>query len=214
MEMRALLMNFESLGRNCEFGLFQRQFEAEPVGLLRWSSCGHRQLIAALQAQFEGFGTPEQSEIVRERGEYWIRDTRYDILSHTAIREVKAEPDYVAKKQYPILKFLKESLLRNLSTCEKIFVYQHKHLSDDLMSQLQAAVASYGPNLLMCVRLQDDRHPAGTVDIIDEHNMVCYLDREGTPGPSGWDISVDLWTDFCHQAYRQWEALGRGGAAA
>ena len=213
MDVGQLLRNFESLGRNCEFGLVQRRFKVEPLDLLRWSSVGHRQLIAALNAKFEGFGTPDQSEILINRGEYWIRDSRYDILSHTAIRDVKADMDYVAKKQYPILQFLKNRFLSNLTSAEKILVYQHVHLTDSLMAQLYAAVQSYGPNLLLCVRVQDDKHPAGTVDMIDDHLMLAYIDREGTPGPDGWDISVDLWTEFCRQALAQWERLGHNRVA-
>jgi tetratricopeptide (TPR) repeat protein len=34
-ESRSLLLGFESLGENCEFGLVQRRFEAEPLGLSR-----------------------------------------------------------------------------------------------------------------------------------------------------------------------------------
>ena len=39
-DARAIVTQFESLGgtgHGCEFGLFQRHFGAEPLGLLRWA---------------------------------------------------------------------------------------------------------------------------------------------------------------------------------
>jgi hypothetical protein len=209
-DMQQFLMNFESLGRNCEFGLYQRHFESEPLGLLRWSSVAAKPLIAALRAQFEGFGTPEQSEIVINRGEYWIKDTKYDITSHTAIREVKADIDYVIRKQFPIIKFLTERLLSNLRACERIFVYQHKHLPPDLMLELSDAISAYGPNLLLCVREADNENAAGSITLTNPGLMVGYIDREGKPGPSGWDISIEIWTKFCLAAHQKWQDLGHG----
>jgi tetratricopeptide (TPR) repeat protein len=47
-----ILLKFESLGENCEFGLVQRHYGAEPLGLLRWMGAEPDQLCLALEAGF------------------------------------------------------------------------------------------------------------------------------------------------------------------
>ena len=46
---RALLLRFESLGADCEFGLVQRRYGAEPLGLLRWNKDTQPLLIDGLK---------------------------------------------------------------------------------------------------------------------------------------------------------------------
>jgi hypothetical protein len=43
-----LMLRFEALGQNCEFGVVQRHYGAEPLGLLRFSSTPLHLLVAAL----------------------------------------------------------------------------------------------------------------------------------------------------------------------
>ncbi len=57
-----IAMQFESVGENCEFGLWQRRCDSEPLGLLRFSSTFMRNLIRGIQTGFEGLGEPEDIE--------------------------------------------------------------------------------------------------------------------------------------------------------
>jgi hypothetical protein len=207
-ETKELLLNFENMGRNCEFGLLQRYAGAEPLGLLRWSSVAVKPLIHALQARFEGFGTEEQSEIVIERGEYWIKDTKFKITSHTSIRDVKADIEYVRKKQLPHLRFLREGLIEKLENAEKVFVYQHRDLSREAILELHRAILSYGPNLLLCVRTATGSHLPGDIETVGDNLMIGYIDREGIPASSHWDLSTDLWMKFAEAAFDRWKSLG------
>ena len=52
-----LMLAFESLGDNCEFGLVQRDGGAEPLGLLRFAGMSLGNLVAALEAKLDGLGT-------------------------------------------------------------------------------------------------------------------------------------------------------------
>ena len=52
----ALMLDFESLGENCEFGLVQRRCGIEPLGLLRFSSTPLPPLLHALRERFAGMG--------------------------------------------------------------------------------------------------------------------------------------------------------------
>ena len=55
-----LFLQFESMGHNCEFGLVQRHFGAEPLGLLRWNAISVEDVILGIEQQFEGVGNPER----------------------------------------------------------------------------------------------------------------------------------------------------------
>lgn len=212
VDTKQLLLNFENIGRNCEFGLLQRYAGAEPLGLLRWSSVGVASLLSALRAKFDGFGTPEQSEILIERGEYWIKDIKYNILSHTSIRDVKANIDYVEKKQYPLLQYLKNGLISALENGNKIFVYQHRDLSRESILELNDAIQSYGFNLLLCVRHANTMHPAGEIELVNENLLIGYIDHEGVPQSDRWDLSTEMWMTFVGAAYGHWKILGRAPA--
>jgi tetratricopeptide (TPR) repeat protein len=83
-EMRELMMDFESLGgmlHGCEFGTVQREFGAEPLGLLRWSDIGPYQLVTALKRASPGSELPENTELFLAdnagRREYITKDTRF-----------------------------------------------------------------------------------------------------------------------------------------
>jgi hypothetical protein len=74
-----LMLGFESLGENCEFGLVQRRCGAEPLSLLRFASAPLPQLLAALHARFQGLGDAASIgvELSPNGREYMIRDATF-----------------------------------------------------------------------------------------------------------------------------------------
>ena len=65
LAIRDLVTQFESLGgagHGCEFGVFQRHFGAEPLGLLRWAEVQPDALVALLNSEFAGVGLPENTK--------------------------------------------------------------------------------------------------------------------------------------------------------
>lgn len=80
-----LMMNFENLGDNCEFGFVQRFHDCEPLGLLRFSAMPYYLLMPALENRFEDVGNPENTilEPHPETGEFFLSDKRYDMSAHT-----------------------------------------------------------------------------------------------------------------------------------
>ena len=71
-----LLMNFENLGDNCEFGFVQRFHGCEPLGLLRFSAMPYYLLLPALENRFDGVGDPENTvlEPHPESREFYLSD--------------------------------------------------------------------------------------------------------------------------------------------
>ena len=83
-----IALKFESLGENCEFGLFQRRCDAEPLGLLRFSSTFMRNLIRGIDNGFDGLGTIEDIDPRLEGGarkEYMIHEKKYTLVYHTFV---------------------------------------------------------------------------------------------------------------------------------
>jgi tetratricopeptide (TPR) repeat protein len=200
--LTAFFMQFESLGRNCEFGGVQRQFGAEPISLLRWAWTEARPLINALSARFEGFGDESQTTLlVGGDDEYYLCDTRYGITLHTGVHKRESDAKTLHQKHTRRLRFLRDKLISDLTNQTKIFVFASPQISRDTIFEIHAAMSAYGPNRLLCVRLQDEAHPPGHVETLRENLLVGYLDREGLID-GVWSIAIDLWLNICEAAYR------------
>ncbi len=196
--LRRLLMRFESLGHTCEFGIVQRRFGAEPLGLLRWASIKPDNLRKALQARFAGMGEAGQTILrVSHLGEYTTLDTSYDIFSHTFTNETQAPRDRFYAQLCKRTMFLRRVLIETIEGGEKILVYKYgPDFSTAQLLALHDAVRAYNPaTLLLGVRLEDAHHPSGTVEVLREGLLAGYIDRF-----SNVDISVEVWLALCRQA--------------
>src|ERR1041384_3955367 len=77
--LRELMLRFESIGENCEFGLVQRRCGAEPLGLFRFASAPLPKLLAGLGARFEGLSHPDNLDVqLSQNGrEYLVTDRKF-----------------------------------------------------------------------------------------------------------------------------------------
>lgn len=206
-----VMMRFESLGENCEFGLAQRRCRAEPLGLLRFASTPLSALLAALKARFEGLGEPDQVEvrISDNKQEYLVFDRRYGILYHPWLLVGQADPEQILQREVKRLALLKRKLIEDLEAGDKIFVYRGmRPLPRVLVQRLLDALREYGRATLFWVERQDAKHSAGTVEMISEGLFKGYIDRFA-PGDNAHDLSIDCWIELCRNAL----ALVRGSEA-
>jgi tetratricopeptide (TPR) repeat protein len=197
---RELLMQFESLGAlagGCEFGLLQRRFGAEPLGLLRWTEIGPDQLITALDTRFEGVGQPEYTRLLApDTGEWSSIDTRIGMRMHTFVPIKEVSEDELLPRVLKRLQYLSKKLISDLEAGEKIFVYKitARNLDSEEIMDLHRAVRSYGMNVLLYVGYSDADHPEGTVEVVRPGLMIGYIDRFqvsrigefGSPVPGAW----------------------------
>ena len=215
LSIDALAMQFESLGRNCEFGLAQRQMGAEPLGLLRFSSVPPTRLLEALDRGFDGVETPATLTVYTKdespRAEYLLRDATYGMNIHTDIGRDRATPAEILKIACRNLAFLRRKLAEDLAAAEKIFVFQNAGSAS--LSQalpLLNMLRSFGPNTLLYVT-EGPPEQAGAVRQLDEdflHGQVARL----APPEDVYDFDLPPWIAVCANAYRLWRLSGHGGA--
>jgi tetratricopeptide (TPR) repeat protein len=214
LSTRALMMQFESMGADpggCEFGLVQREFNAEPLGLLRWATITAANLTLALNERFAGVGDPENTELTIHpsglRSEYTVADRRYGMMMHTFVYTDEVPFDRMFQQICRRLAYLRRKLLDDLAESEKIFVWRRSpvNLSDRELDDLYAAMRRYGDNALLYVRYNDADHPAGEVEKPRPGLLVGYVDRfimarDGTIGSP----ATQTWLKICQNAYQRW----------
>jgi tetratricopeptide (TPR) repeat protein len=207
--LAAFFLRFESLGATsagCEFGLVQRQFGAEPLGLLRWGNMPIDGLTHALNKRFVGMGDPDTTRVVIQRGsanhrEYFIFDDLYSFWAHTFIRVDEAPHDRVLKQSLRRLTFLRDKLLEDLEQAEKIFVFKMTHdVGEAAFEALFEALRAYGDCVLLGVALADAGHPPGTLEM---KRPGLFLGRTGmfmgVGGASGAGIDTQIWRSLCER---------------
>ena len=95
------MLQFESIGDNCELGLVQRQAGAEPLGLLRFAGTPLRNLVRALHARFANIADPAHVRLNAENGEYMVKLTKYDFTYHAHVKVGEMEPTALHLQQVP-----------------------------------------------------------------------------------------------------------------
>jgi tetratricopeptide (TPR) repeat protein len=221
-DLGAMFAQFESLGglgQGCEFGLVQRLAGIEPLGLLRWARMRPENLTAALEARFEGVGTPEQTElsfyeeVTPDDPEYTVRDKRFGMDMHTFTKRSDIPFDKMYKSTCRRLAFLKTKLLDDLAVAEKIFVYKifRRNLGRGEVEAIHALLLRYGPVTLLYVRSSDAEHPGGSVEWWGDRLLVGYIQRFSmTDAGEAVTPLMAEWTSICAGALR----LVRAAAAA
>lgn len=198
-----LMLQFESLGQNCEFGLVQRQCHAEPLGLLRFSSTPLAQLLDALEARFVGMGGPEtiKVELSPNGREYMVKDIRFGFLYHAWVNAGEMPPEDIARREARRLPFLVRKLVEDLESGDKAFVFKGMGaMPEEEVFPLAMAIRRYGPNTLLFVTLSDEEHRGGTVQEREPGFLVGYVDRFA-PGDNANDLLLEQWVTVCRKAY-------------
>jgi tetratricopeptide (TPR) repeat protein len=189
-DRRALVARFESLGGlgpggGCEFGTFQRKYGFESLSLFRWASVSPESLIACLTARFAGIGNTDSTMVFindDDRDLLWqIGDKIYGTAMHSFIRSrdvSRSEMMALAQKRTA---YLKDKLIADLQTPEKIFVLKvgYRHLTLAEIEALSHAIRSYGMGELLCVCPADSTHPEGHVVPAAPGVFVGYIDFSG-----------------------------------
>jgi hypothetical protein len=210
-------MQFESLGDNCEFGLVQRHYGAEPLSLLRWNSIGIEALIAGIEAGFVDVGDPERTElVVRQHDEYVLLDHRYGMAMHTFLKAAQTPPAARAGLHGTMRRrqaYLGRMLLEGLREATKVYVVKANHgASPDSVRRLHAAMRRYGPNRLLHVVRADATRCAGSLEQVAPGLFVGAIDQ--LCRDQRWDqLSFGGWRDLCRKVLAHIEPPGASAAS-
>ena len=175
--LKATALRFEGLGDNCEFGIVQRRFGADPIGLFRFAAINVSNLTIMLNEELGRLGDPEFTRLdLTPGGEYLVQDTRGFYLMHSFVKEGSVEPARFLKQQLTRIGFLNRKLLEDLRNAEKVFVYKASYgISLEEILALSGAVASFGENTLLVVRKAEAGDRAGSVMEIKKGLLVACV---------------------------------------
>jgi hypothetical protein len=204
--LQATLDDFISLGRNCEFGLLQKQYGSDQPGLLRWAQVRPPALLAALRGGLAGLGDPDSTKLSLHREQYILQDETYGIGFHTFIHETAGPSTDVHRKQSRRLRLLKDKLLHDLREAKRVFVYQNAVLPDEQAIEIYLALRGLGPALLLCVReAQGDERPA-TLRHLAPDLMLGTVTHEGLRPEGRWTICEQQWVSMIQDVHQHWVA--------
>ena len=185
-ELRTLALRFESLGgtgKGCEFGIFQRELGAEPLGLLRWADFPGEHIATALETDLIGIGDAEHTVVwdpgPGHNGEWWSRDKRYWMAMRTFVKLADMSYEQMVEVTLKRLRYLRDKLLADLSEGTKIFVYKNliRNLTAEELLRLHRAVRRYGRNTLLVIQYEDAEHFSGTVRLADDGLLLGSIDH-------------------------------------
>ncbi len=204
MNLPDLMLTFESLGQNCEFGLVQRKCGAEPLGLLRFSSTPLMPLLEALDARFAGMGAPESISVdLSPNGrEYMVTDRRFGFTYHAWVNAGEMHPEDIMRREARRVPFLVRKLIEDLESGQKTFVFKGMGpITEEEAFPLAMAIRRYGPNRLLLVNPAEAGQRVGAVAARAPGFMVGYVDRFA-PGDNAHDLSLGSWVKVCREAHR------------
>ena len=179
-----LVMGFESMGDNCEFGLMQRMVGSERLSLLRYAGVGNiERLAAAIANGFDGLG--ENNDIgISQHGNEWMAHAFGPGLAFHTGRSVDAiSHERILQEETRKLAFMAQKFIGDAEAAEKIFVY--RVLRDERggadgtrgMDLIYDALSKHGPVRLLWVNLADDANPHATVRHVRDRLYRGYIDH-------------------------------------
>lgn len=176
-----ILLMFESLGNNCEFGIVQRQFGCDPPGLFRnVGFLSPEQMITALMAGLDGMFEQQNYEFtLPTHSPDWRLHCRiFGFQFHTGIKSsILSNSDEWIQQTHQnmvIFRFLKKKFIQHLCVNKRIFVFRFNEVvPEDTARRMYAAIRSHGDGSLLYVS-QNITRPYGCV--VKRENGLIYAE--------------------------------------
>jgi hypothetical protein len=190
-----LVINFEMLAGDCEFGNMQRHLGFEPLSLLRFAGATPGVAIDGLDRDFEGVGEDIEPYTVEGHGPEWmIRDNRYGMNYHSRISSDDVPREEIIRMEQRKIRFLRQKFLEDLEASDKIFVCSTHNINsiDEIMALFLALRRKTNRALLWVRSARDTGETPGTVTIVMPGLMIGHIESFSPPEDLGF-IYVDAW---------------------
>ena len=201
-----LLNQFESLGRDCTFGMIQATAQAAPLGLLKFSDVTISGVVAALANRFVGVGEPEFTNLsVDMHGEYRTSDRRFGMSAHTKIHVGEVDAADFARRQFAKIRYLVRNFLEDIEAGDKILVVHAMpgRIDRAVLAQLRELVDKIGPAPILYVEAATAQNPAGNVAQLDARLLIGYVTTTPTQHFQTTTESLVSWIAVCRTAYQR-----------
>jgi hypothetical protein len=189
---------FESLGANCEFGLVQRRYGTEPLGLLRWPAITVAGLIAGLRNEFAELSDIANLSLIQGPNDDWdVMTPHFSLHLYAKIGTVDEES--LLQSAFRRIRFMRRSLLESLEDAEKIFVFKEWQfrMTDAEIAGIFDALQQYNRNnRLLAVRLSDPRNPPASVTHISDGLWVGYVEFDARVSAEE-NVPFESWDRIC-----------------
>jgi hypothetical protein len=173
-----LIQQFESFGRDCEFGLLQKWLGAEPNDLFRFSDPTPQTLIKLINSDFAEFGEQCHVELdeQRPRREWFFVDEASGVSRHTRLFEGDMPKEKVLRTALMWTRLLRAKTARDLTGGQKIYVIKTSQadLDEHSVVALANAVRSKGSGWVLWV---ETGTPVGYCEIATHGLLRARIDR-------------------------------------
>ena len=204
VDVGTLMLSFESLGDNCEFGLLQRRCGADPQGLLRLSHSRLATVEALLASECEGLMDDDDLALAPHPlfpGKLLARSIRLNDLDHevNAIDRIgSSDADHSANVRR--IAYLKRRFLEDLHEGTKIFVRRGRDSRPETVTSFLAQFRRLSQAWVLLVVETEDERLRGTVIQNGHRYLIGYLGRLAITGDV-LDSEVEIWIDLLLCAY-------------
>ncbi len=214
---RDLLMRFMSLGDNCELGIAQRQYGAEPLDLYRFSGVPLGWILEAVDRRFEGIGAASDDAFYLEPlpkpdgRKYWFAyQLTYMIPHETGLVEAAATRERLAEKTLVRFERLGQKLLEDLEGGRRIAVLKRdRPYCPAEIEAVSRRLRRHGRCGLLLVE-RATHQPHTLVEHVAPGILRGYL-RSFSDGTRVVDTTDgNAWYELCRKAYSAWWHERRG----
>lgn len=199
--MADLMMDFESIGVGCEFGVVQRCCGAEPLGMLRFTGSFVENLVRLLESGLADFFTPDDLgiDVHGEEREYMVFSRRYaDFRSHTNAFVGRDEEAVILAREIKKVAYLKRRFETDWRDAARIYV--HVGCEDEAaILELHAALRARSDCVLLWVVPARSPEERGRVEVRAPGLLRGHIAHYGT-FDGGPRLDLPGWAMVCRAA--------------
>ncbi len=215
LPMASVVGLYQSLGQNCELGLFQRRCGAEPFGLLRFASMFPDQLVQGLRTRFAGVGGADNLMLAPAQpgGELMGHHAAPEFLYHTFKNERDVDVAEFHGKEAQRLGYLARMLLEQLDNDQKIFVRRGGFEANGEIWALYRLLRAFNREArLLMVQQAPER--GGCVERLAPNLYRGFVSKFADPEDVPGTLPYEDWRKICATLYLEEQRRGRVEPAA